>query len=250
MGMQDRGQGQAIKPEDFDFEALYQGKQPLEGLDFPVDTPPWDLGEPQPAVVALEQSGQLRSEVLDAGCGLGEHAIFLAARGYRVTGFDAAPTAIAHARERAAARGADVEFVVADATRLAALEQRFSTVLDSALYHCLGDQQRTDYAAALHRVTQPGAQLHLFAFADTASPGLLLPHQLRVSHDDLHTHLGTHWDIRSIQPTNYATTFTREFLHRRGPHALDPLGIDLGALRTDEHGHITVAVWQVHALRR
>lgn len=76
-----------------------------------------------------------------------------------MAGFDAAPTAIAQACERAGARGVEVGFLLADATRLTGIEQRFSTVLDSALYHCLGDQERADYAAALHRVTQPGAHL-------------------------------------------------------------------------------------------
>jgi hypothetical protein len=172
----------------------------------------------------------------------------LAERGYRVTGFDAAPSAIAQARERAAARDVDVDFVLADATRLAELEQRFTTVLDSALYHCLGDQQRTDYAAALYRVTQPGAQLHLFCFSDIASAGLRMPNQ--VSQDDLRAHLGAHWDIRHIGLTRYLTTFTREFFERQGADTLGPMNIDVGALRTDERGRITVPVWQLHALRQ
>jgi SAM-dependent methyltransferase len=96
--MPDRSRADFI--EDFDFEALYQGDPPGEGLAS-FDVIPWDIGEPQPAVVALERSGQLHGHILDAGCGLGDNALFLAECGYRVTGFDAAPTAITRARERA-----------------------------------------------------------------------------------------------------------------------------------------------------
>src|SRR5882757_6989626 len=40
-------------------------------------TAPWVIGEPQPAIVGLEQTGVLRGRMLDAGCGLGEHTILL-----------------------------------------------------------------------------------------------------------------------------------------------------------------------------
>ncbi len=40
-------------------------------------TPPWVIGEPQPAVVALEREGWVRGKVLDIGCGAGEHTILL-----------------------------------------------------------------------------------------------------------------------------------------------------------------------------
>lgn len=247
--MQDRPQGHAYAREDVDFEAFYQGKPPVEGVEFACDVPPWDLGEPQPALVELEASGQLRSDILDAGCGLGENALFLAERGYRVTGFDASPTAIKRTRERAGARGVDLELVLADATRLECFEQRFNTVLDSGLYHCLGEQQRTEYAAALHRVTRADAHLHLLCFADADSPGLRLP--MQVSLDNLRTHLGDLWNIRSIKLTHSTSAFTREFLERRDKNAFEAMGfvVDIDALRTDERGRVTVPAWQVHAVR-
>jgi 2-polyprenyl-3-methyl-5-hydroxy-6-metoxy-1,4-benzoquinol methylase len=45
----------------------------------------------------LEALGAITGQVLDAGCGLGDNAIYLAQRGHNVTGFDTSPTGIAQA---------------------------------------------------------------------------------------------------------------------------------------------------------
>jgi hypothetical protein len=142
-----------------------------------------------------------------------------------VTGFDGSATALARARERARARGVDVELVQADATRLEGVEQRFTTVVDSALYHCLGDEERTAYAAALHRVTLPGAELHLFCFADIESEGFRIP-VMQVSQQDLRTHLAGRWDIRSIELTHYTTSFTLELFDEQRISAFQAMGAE------------------------
>ena len=81
-------------------------------------TPPWVIGEPQPAIVQLERAGLIRGTVLDVGCGTGEHTILLASLGYDVLGVDFAPEAIEQARRNAEAKGVGARFEVADAMNL------------------------------------------------------------------------------------------------------------------------------------
>jgi SAM-dependent methyltransferase len=51
---------------------------------------------------------------LDVACGEGRNAVWLAERGWQVTGVDFSPVALAKAAELAAARGVEVEWVLAD----------------------------------------------------------------------------------------------------------------------------------------
>jgi SAM-dependent methyltransferase len=131
--------------------------------------PPWVIDQPQPAVVDLERSGALTGPVLDLGCGTGEHTILLTRLGYHVLGVDAAPAAIERARERARAAGVVAEFTVGDAMAPAGLG-RFTTVLDSALFHIFGAQDRARYARALTDVVDPGGAVIVLGLS-TRGPG-------------------------------------------------------------------------------
>src|SRR5262249_12280202 len=138
------------------FEELYAGPAP------------WDIGKPQPAFVAI--AGRVTSPVLDAGCGTGEHALFFATLGHRVTGIDFVPEAIRRARRKAADRGLAVDFLFKDATTLADWCERYATVIDCGLYHVFSDDDRRRYVAGLAQVLEPGGRLFLMCFSD-AEPG-------------------------------------------------------------------------------
>src|SRR5262245_28703438 len=77
---------------------------------------PWDIGKPQkPVVESIDQIGET---VLDAGCGTGDTAIFLATRGRQVTGIDFLDEAIHRAKRKAAEQSVEVDFLVKDALTL------------------------------------------------------------------------------------------------------------------------------------
>lgn len=129
-------------------------------------TAPWVIGQPQPAIVTLERQGWIRGKVLDAGCGTGEHTIYLAVRGYDVCGLDLSSRAIEQARANAAAHDVLAHFEVADARALRD-DPTYGTVIDSALFHIFDAGDRAQYVASLHRACRPGALVHLLALANT-----------------------------------------------------------------------------------
>jgi SAM-dependent methyltransferase len=164
---------------------------------------PWDIGEPQPAIVRLAGDGAFAGAVLDAGCGTGENALHVASRGLHVLGVDVAETALSIAREKAAGRGIDAEFVVADALHLHRLGRVFETVLDCGLFHSFDSDERRDYVASLASVTGRGGHVYVLCFSDAGpdtGPHPISQEELRAAFNR-----GSGWNVTSVSPDRLGT---------------------------------------------
>jgi len=106
-------------------------------------------------------------QVLDAACGSGGHALWLARQGYFVAGADVSPVMIALAQQKAAAAGLNVPFAVSDLANLQPANLEPSTAYDAVL--CLGNSlphllTQAELVAALREmagVLRPGGVLVL-----------------------------------------------------------------------------------------
>src|SRR6201997_1429135 len=91
-------------PDRTTFESIYAGQAP------------WDIGKPQKAFIDV--ADQISGSVLDAGCGTGDTALFLAGRGCKVTGIDFLEEPIKRAKRKATEQGLSATFLVKDAMTL------------------------------------------------------------------------------------------------------------------------------------
>lgn len=177
-----------------DFGAFYTG----------AGRAPWEIGRPQPALLRLAEAGLMTGRVLDVGCGTGEHALMCAAMGLDATGIDATPAAIRRAEHAAAERGLAVRFAVGDALGLAALDERFDTVIDCGLFHVFGDDDRSRYERGLRTVTVPGGRYCMLCFSDR-QPGDWGPR--RVSEDEIRASFADGWRIESIEAAGFEVIY-------------------------------------------
>ena len=93
---------------------------------------------------------------LELGCGAGDLSLWLAQRGYDVSGVDISPTAIDWAREKAHARGLQAAFRVGNVVDLRDYaDDQFDIVVDGHCLHCIIGDDRQAFLKSGRRVLRP-----------------------------------------------------------------------------------------------
>ncbi len=173
------------------FESAYQ------------EAAPWDIAGPQPVFVGLEEAGQIQGSVLDAGCGTGENALYLASRGHEVWGLDFVPVAIERANVKAKERGLGVHFQVGNALKLDQLGRGFDAVIDCGLFHTFTDEERPMYVSGLATVVRPGGSVIILCFSDLEPPGV---GPRRVTQQEIRSAFADGWQVNQIREERFQTS--------------------------------------------
>lgn len=172
------------------FEEMYRGK------------PPWEIDGPQSEIVHLAEADEIKSPVLDVGCGTGENALYLAKTGFEVTGIDIVPAAIEKALNKAKERSLVASLLVWNALNLQELRGRFNTVIDSGFFHALPDKKRPVFVESLLSVLNPGGTYFMMCFSEH-EPGSWGPR--RVTQAEIRETFKQGWQINYIREAQFDT---------------------------------------------
>lgn len=146
------------------------------------------VGNPPNPYLMSAADGLTPGTALDAGCGAGAEAIWLASQGWKVTAADISADALAQASERAADSGAEVSWVEADLTTWSP-EGRFDLVTTHYAHASIG--QLALYERIAEWVAQGGTLLivgHLHAHGHH-------PAEATAAGADIVALLGDAWEI-------------------------------------------------------
>jgi SAM-dependent methyltransferase len=164
---------------------------------------PWDIGERE-ELVALVDSGRIKPcRAIDLGCGAGANAIYLAQKGFEVTGVDYAEAAISKAKARATDADVQVEFIVDDLTNLHHVSGRFDFLLDYGVLDDLRLPQRERYMQNMLALTQTGSQYLLWGFEYPMRwwERLLPFYDIPFSSGEIEQRFGPYFEIEKIAGT-------------------------------------------------
>ncbi|MFW9825889.1 MAG: class I SAM-dependent methyltransferase [Candidatus Thorarchaeota archaeon] len=125
---------------------------------------PWDIG-PREELVSLVNTGKIKPcKVIDLGSGTASNCLFLAEKGFDVTGVDYSPAAIQKGRFMARQSGVHVNFILDDLTNIRYVKGKFDFLIDYGTFDDLNPSDRILYIKNILPMTRKGTKFLLFCF--------------------------------------------------------------------------------------
>jgi SAM-dependent methyltransferase len=114
------------------------------------------LAAPNPVVVEWAASIPTGGFVLDLGCGVGRHMVYLGERGFRVAGVDISPSGVRLTHQACAARQIAFEAYVCDMNTLPWADETFDAALSISAIHHSSREGIIKTLREVRRVLKPG----------------------------------------------------------------------------------------------
>jgi SAM-dependent methyltransferase len=127
------------------------------------------LAEPNATVVEWADTLPAGAYLLDVGCGVGRHLVYLGGRGFRVAGVDISPSGVRIAQEVCAEGQIPVDARVSDMNALPWVDNTFDGALSTSTIHHHLRAGIVETLGEIKRVLKPGGTLMAdFLHTDTA----------------------------------------------------------------------------------
>lgn len=124
----------------------------------------WDIG-PRKELMDVVESGHVKPcRTIYLGSGTAKNAIFMAQRGFNVTGVDYSAAAIELGRKRAKKAGVDIEFIQDNLTNLRYVKGTFDFLVDFGTFDDLTSRDRELYLENILPLTHRSSQFFLWCF--------------------------------------------------------------------------------------
>lgn len=133
---------------------------------YPLETLGWELGKPRKVLVELVDKGIIKpGKTLDLCCGAGTNTVYLAKKGFQVTGIDISSKAIEYAEEKAKEANVKIKLLVQNFLKLPFDDEEFDFVFDMGCFHHVEIRDRSIFIKGVHRVLKKGGLYLMVCFS-------------------------------------------------------------------------------------
>ena len=134
----------------------------------PPDKIPWNIKQPPKQLVKLVESRKVAPcSAVDLGCGTGNYTIWLATKGFQVTGIDFSKKAVELARKEAERMNVNCTFMVGDLTDTEFKSiTKYKFAYDWEVLHHIFPDDRGTYIQNVVKILQKGATYFTVCFSE------------------------------------------------------------------------------------
>lgn len=174
---------------------------------------PWHEDKPDKSLVNLLREKKVEIGIaLDVCSGAGTNTVYLAKKGFNVTGIDISETATKISKRRAEKAGVlkNCKFFSGNILDIFLPKENFDFVFDRGCYHHIPKDNKPRFAKIISDSLKKGGKYYLICFSDKNAPW-----EKNVSKDEIRKNFNTYFTIGNIKnvPTREKTGRLLHFYH-------------------------------------